>query len=465
MRKLIPFLICFIGFSCTSRKQTYLNIIEKEKASIPNYVSQKDESDRPYLEGSLNLEDALKIALQYNKQLKATLEEKAISKGRETEAISFIMPNLNASASYSHLKHTLVIKGKTVNVSDLNNYSLDLMVRQPIFHGGALYANIVAASLGRHLADEQIRGQVQRTIFETTKAYLDVLLARSLFQVAEKAVLSAKGHLKEVESKLEEGISSQFDKLRAQVEASNFEAGLIKQQNHLNLAEKALLKIIGASLKSKVKLTDGLNYEPFQIKLSKALKTALLNRHEVMSAALALGVQEEMLKRAKAGFLPKINGFAGYKWGKPEPQSNTTDSWGRAFSGGVSLEWPLFDGLRTKGAVDKEKALVRQKEFMLKNIKEMVSLNVEQALLSLQDADALVSSQKMDLKSAKEALELAELRFKEGMAPEIVVTDALSATARSESIYYSALYQHALARLNLDLAMGILSPAKQEGMK
>jgi len=268
-----------------------------------------------------------------------------------------------------------------------------------------------------------------------------------------------------VESKLKEGLASHYDQLRAQVEVSNFEAVLIKQQNHINLSQTTFLKVIGASLKSKVELTESLDYSEFHIEIEKALKIALLNRHEILSAALVLGIQEEGLKIARSGWLPKINSFFGYKWGKPEPQANTTDSWGRDWSGGVNLQWSIFDGLRTKGAVDREKALIRQKEYLLKNIKEIVSLNIEQALLSLQDADNLVKSQSFDLKRSKEALELAELNFKEGMAAEIVVTDALSATARSASLYYTALYQHSLSRLNLDLAMGILSfqSVKEEG--
>ena len=463
-KNILLIVFCVFCVSCTSTKQTYLNILEKEKKSVSTYISQKAETDQPYLLGKLSLEDSLKVALQYNKQLLAVLEEKAISKGRETEAVSFALPHLDASAAYSHLDHSLVVSGKTVSVKELDNYSLDLQVRQPIFHGGSIYAGIVTASLGRHVADEQIRGQIQKTVYDTVKAYFDVLLSHSLYQVNEKAVISAKGHLQEVESKLKEGLASHYDRLRAQVEVSNFEAELIKQQNHINLSQTAFLKTMGASLKSKIELSEKLDYSAFQIELEDALKIALLNRHEVLSSALALGIQKEGLKIARAGWLPKINGFFGYKWGKPEPQANTTDSWGKDWSGGVNLQWSIFDGLRTKGAVDKEKALIRQKEYMLKNIKEIVSLNVEQALLSLQDAEALVKSQSFDLRRSKEALELAELNFKEGMVTEIVVTDALSATAKSESLYYTALYQHAFSRLNLDLSMGILSPksVKQE---
>ncbi len=447
----------FFCFSCTNKHQVYLNILEKEKRSLPAYVAQKKEADKPSLKGLLSLEDAVKIALQYNKQLLAILEEKAISKGQETEAISLVLPKIDVSAAYSHLDHTLVIKDKNVKVTELDNYSLDLQVYQPIFHGGALYAGITSAFLACHLSDEQVKGQVQKTIYDAAKAYFDVLLSESLYLVNEKAVISAKSHLEEVQNKFKEGLASNYDKIRAEVEVTNFEAELIKQQNRVNLAKTGLLKILGASLKSEINLSSKLHYVSYDMPLDKALQTALLNRPEVLSAALAVGMQEQQLKVARSDWLPKINGFAGYKLGKPEPQANTTDSWGKQWSGGINLSWSIFDGLRTKGTVDKGKALVRQREYQLKNIKEMVALNVEQALLSLQDADALIRSQNLDLKRAQEGLELAQLNFKEGIASEIVVTDALSATARSESLYYSALYQHALSRLNLDLSMGTLS--------
>ncbi|MFA5250778.1 MAG: TolC family protein, partial [Parachlamydiales bacterium] len=384
--------------------------------------------------------------------------EKSIAQSKEKEAVSYSLPHLGVSAGYTHIEKT-PMGLKLIGLGKQDNYAVDLKVAQPLYRGGEIYAGITAAYLSSQAANEQIRGQVQKTIYDTVKAYFDLLLAQELYKVQQKALVTARNHLREVERKLKEGLSFKYDQLRAEVDVTNFEAELIKQKNHISLAEVLLLKTMGVSLKSRVALKDQLQYESAAMAYDEALKIALLNRYDVLSAVLALGIENEQVKIARSGYLPKINAFFGNQWGRrTNPQTGLLDAWGREWNYGLSLEWPIFDGLRTKAAISRAKAQVKQKEYLLENLKELVSLNVEQALFSLQDADALVQSQNLDLKRSAEALNLAELNFKEGLASELVLTDALSATVRSETLYYSAIYQHNLAKLNLDLAMGVLSP-------
>jgi len=62
------------------------------------------------------------------------------------------------------------------------------------------------------------------------------------------------------------------------------------------------------------------------------------------------------------------------------------------------------------------------------------------------------------LNRASEGLRLAEVGYREGVNTRVELTDARAALTRASGLYYQSLYQHTLARLNLQFATGILGP-------
>jgi outer membrane protein TolC len=124
----------------------------------------------------------------------------------------------------------------------------------------------------------------------------------------------------------------------------------------------------------------------------------------------------------------------------------------------VVLQWPLFSGLGREGRIMQEQARYRQKQYLLKNTEQKVFLEVQQAMLSLQDAEEFVDSQKLNLSRAGEGLRLAEVGFREGVNTQVEINDARAALTLASGLYYQSLFQHTMARLNVQLAMGVLGP-------
>jgi len=172
-------------------------------------------------------------------------------------------------------------------------------------------------------------------------------------------------------------------------------------------------------------------------------------------------MQKQMLNIAKSDYLPKINAQLAQRWGSEDANITTPDKWAKDLSVRVFLKWDILDFGSKRARVKEQAATLRQKEFLLKDTKESISLEVRQALLNLQDANKFVISQKLDLKRAKKALKLAKDGYAEGIKKEIEVSDALTSMTRSQSLYYQAIYQNNLALIQLKLVMGILNGDKK----
>ena len=427
---------------------------------------ESQEVSQTYLKGSLSLPDALRLGFAHNKSLQATLRERGIASGVVLEAYSNVLPSVSATAGYTRLDEVagFDVGGRSVSIGDVDNYSAGIEVRQPLFRGGGIPAALRAARWVSLLSDEQVRGAAQAVIYEIARAYYDTLLAQHLYEVNRDAVKSAKAHLRDVKAKRSRGVASDFDVLRAQVDVSLFEAEMIQQRNRVHLAKTRLLRAMGVSQDSEVTLSDELTYRPMKPVLDEAVRLAYQNRPDLCQAELNVQLQQEALRIARSAYWPRVDAWLRREWSRPEPHTSKVE-WGDAWSAGVSANWPLFDGFRREGRVRQEKERLRQREIQLVDAEERVLLEIRQALLTLRDAEEFVQSQRLNLERAKEALRLAEVEYRQGIADAVTVTEARAALTRARGLYYQAVYGHTVARLNLQRAMGILGPRAGEGLE
>jgi outer membrane protein TolC len=451
---------------CVSRESLVRDIRETRTSAYNQWVKMREAqaATEVTISGKLRLEDAVKLAIRQNKELQATLQEKEIARGKVVESYQAALPKVNAEGTYTRLDkvNTFDVGDVSIALGDVDNYSVDLTVSQPVFRGGAIGAALRAARLADLLSDEAVRSALQRTIYDVARAYYDALLFQHQVDVNEDAVRSAEVHLEDVRKKRRLGVASDYDVLRAEVDVSNFRAEMIKQKNSVDIAKSRLLKAMGVLQKSDIDLADELEYVPMKPVLEEAIRIGHENRPDLYQAELEVRLQKEALRVAKSRYWPQVDAFFEQLWGKPDPRSTTTNEWNDTWNAGLSVNLSLFDGLGREGRVHQQKATLAQSRYRLANTQEQAFLEIRQALLSLRNAEEFVESQKLNRSRAREGLRLAEVGYREGIASEVEVSDARSALTTASGLYYESVYGHAVSRLNLQLAMGILGPGPGE---
>lgn len=431
---------------------------------------QRDRDKQQELEtkisGKLSLADAIKLAMTNSKPLLAVTEEKQIAEGRILESYSQVLPILTANAGYTRLDQpqTITFGGNQLILGAKDNYSANLQVTQPVYRGGAILAALRAARIFSYLTDERTREAVQQTILEVTRSYYTTLLSQELYKVNEDAVISAKSHFEDVKHKKEQGVATQYDLLQAQVNVSLFEAEMIQQRNRVNIFKTRMLKVMGVSQEKDIELSDTLTFEPYKPVLEEAMRLAMEKRPDLYTTELNVRLQQEALTIAKSTFWPQINAAFTQEWTKPDPHDPTINDWGDAWNAGIYLSYPLFDGFGRIGRVKAENARLKQSTYEMMDAQERTVLEVRQSIVSIRDAEDFVISQKLNLDAAAEGLRLAEVGFKEGVNTEVDVIAARTSKTRTQGLYYQAIYDHMIARLELERAMGILTPQKTENV-
>jgi len=461
-------LICFVHAvaaivtlaGCVGSEQFYEDVTLSRDVAYRQWKNRKQHQAQlqTRISGELNIEDCLKLALVNNKTLQSVVEEKEIARGKELESYSAILPSVSLTGDYLRKDEvaSFDVGGGTVSLGDLDNYSTGLKVTQPVFAGGAIKARISAGKLFRLLADQTVRAATQDVIYQAQHGYYDVLLAQHLLGISADAVRSAQAHLDDVKQKRQGGVASDFDVLRAEVELSNFKADLIQNKNAINISKTQLLKVMGISQDSVFVLSSELTYLPLKMTMEQAVEAAFLNRPDLFGRQLDIKYRQELLKIARSKYWPTINGFYDNTWSKPDPHRSTDIEWGHAWQSGVMVAMPLFDGLTREGEIVQQKARLRQSQIDLIDAEETTLFELTRALLSIENTEEFVQSQRLNLVRAEEGLRLAEVGYKEGTNTQVEMIDAQAALTKARALYYQSVYSHITAKLDLQKAMGVL---------
>ena len=411
---------------------------------------------------TLTLEDSIKLALEQNPFYLAEKAKEDQASYMVREAVSSFFPALNAQGMHILDKKVMTIDmpsfvpgmpPQKIKLDFTRNYQFSLSFSLPLSAGGRLVSGYKQANYNLMSTKEAIRQSMQETVFNVKKAFYGYLLAKKFVEVSEEAVGLAEKHWKNVKSLYDVGMASKFDLLRSEVQVANLKPQLIRAKNGLSTAELGLKTLLGLDLKQPIEVKGELSYKEFEANVDADVAQALTNRPEMNQIKFQQQMAAEMLKMARGAYLPTlaIGGAYNY-WGNRF--KFTKDSWESYYSVNLVLDIPLFNGFVNSAKVGESKAMLRQLDYSRKGLSEMVKFEVQEAILSLQQAKESLLSQEKNVEQAQEAVRIADLNYGEGLATNLDVSFAQMALTQAKTNYSQALYDYALALAQLEKAIG-----------
>ncbi|MBN2409897.1 MAG: TolC family protein [Candidatus Aminicenantes bacterium] len=410
----------------------------------------------------LTLEKSIDLALAQNPFYLASRERVDAAEAKVREAASQFFPSLNAQGLQNLDEKVFVLefpsmipggRPQRVAIDFTRDYQLTLSFSVPLYTGGRLSAGYKSAKLNYMSSQESARQTTQETVFNVKRGFYNCLLARQLVQVTEEAIELAEKLLQNVRNMSEVGMASRLDLLRAEVRVANLKPPVIQARNNLALAELSLKTFLGLDVDQPVEIVGDMTYAPVEVDLEESVARSLANRPEVNQILYQKQMAGEMIKLAKADYLPTIaisgnyNTWADqFKFGK--------DTWQSFYSFNLVLNIPLFNGLQTPAKVAHSKALIRELEHTEKGLLNNIKFEVQSAYLNLNQAKESLLSQEKNVDAAKESVRVAELNYAEGLITITDVGAAQVALSEARINYLRAIYDYVISQAQLEKAMG-----------
>ncbi len=119
-----------------------------------------------------------------------------------------------------------------------------------------------------------------------------------------------------------------------------------------------------------------------------------------------------------------------------------------------ACQWNIFSGLDTKAQVSQARLRVEQFQEQHKDLSDQVRLDVQNAYLKVKETADRIRTTETAVTQAEENLRLNEERYKENVGTATDVIDADTLLTRTRVNYFTALYDHQMAKAELMWAIG-----------
>ena len=333
-----------------------------------------------------------------------------------------------------------------------------VMVRQPIYMGGAIKAANKIADIGESMADDDLDLKRQATLYGVYQAYWTTVsleqkrnLALSYKELVEK--LS-----QDVKKMISQGVATKADGLRVDVRVNEADMQLTQVVNGLSLSKMLLCQLCGLPLNEDIQLTDSAESKgnASALTLDNSADSTYSDRPEIRLLEHSIAISEQTTNLIRAGNLPKVSLVGGYMTTNP----SVYDGFRRRFSGvwnvGVIIQVPIWDWFDTTYKIRASKAATNIAKMELSDAREKVELQVTQSQYKMREAQKRLAMASQNIKSAEENLRCANLGFREGVMGITEVMEAQTAWQLAQSQKIDAEVEVKLSELSGAKALGTL---------
>ena len=408
----------------------------------------------------LSLRDAIQAAIDNNVNVRLLKERIAAAQAQADTSLGSLLPNV--SGYMNGRNQTVNLAAFGLPADRLGGLGLTRSVTDPfeVYDARAGFVqNLFSLSLIQRWRAAKTGVDVAGLEAEVTKR--DVMATVGLLYIeALRADEAVKARLADIElgeqllklakDRKAAGVATGLDVTREEVQLENNRQRWLVSQNEQESARLNLIRALGITFDVKLLLTDELKFVPVgRQRAEEALTIAREQRVELKAQETRQKLASLSLSSVTDERIPSLalNGDYGWIGVKPEDAFATRTI-------GLTLSVPIFDGGQRESRISENRSRVRQESIRMKDVADQVTLEVRNALLTLESSQQQVAVAQKGVDLASKELTFARDRFAAGLATNIEVTNAQTSMARARDNVIEALFRFNASRINLSRAKG-----------
>ena len=340
-----------------------------------------------------------------------------------------------------------------------NIFAAAVMLRQPIYMGGAITAANRMAEINEQLSANSFNAANQNTLYTIDQTYWTVVSLRQKERLAKSFLELVKKLDSDVHKMIQEGVATRADGLKVDVKVNEAEMAVTQVENGLSLAKMLLCQLCGLPVSDEITLADE-NTDNLSASAASAqfnMETAMSNRPELKMLENAVEISEQTTKLVRAAFLPQVALTGGYMVMNPNPFNGFEKEFSGVFNVGVLVRVPVWNWFEGAYKVRASKAATTMANLELDDAREKIELQVNQSSFKVKEANKRLAMALKNAERAEENLRCANLGFKEGVMQSTEVMEAQTAWLQAHTQKIDAAIDVRLSQISLNKALGILN--------
>ena len=412
----------------------------------------------------LTLSESIEIGMKNSKELKISHSKLISASAQVTSANSQLLPQLGFSAGYMRLSDippfevSLPILPKPIQISPviLDNYSLKLSLQQPLFTGFRLMSLKNMAQSNYKASESDFNGDKNDEALKIQIAFWNYYKAQQNDKVLEENLQQIKQHLDDTKNFEANGLATQNDVLKIEVQYSSTQLQKIEADNMLDIARMTFNQTIGLPLDSQTNIEAGdLSTTKVNYNLKDLLNEAKSSRNELKSLQYRVDASNKSITAAQSSWFPSLYLVGDYYYSKPNSRYlPAVDEFKNTWDVGVQLSWSLWNWGYTSSQTTIAEQNKIQAETSLSQLKDAVEIEVYQNYLTFKRAFDKVNVSTLGVDQAEENYRMIKDKYNSQVASSTDLIDAETALLAAKTNYVNSLVDYELARVRLDKSVG-----------
>ena len=461
----------------------------------------------------LSLQDAISIARRNNPLFLQSRSARQRAGAALRTAYGVLLPDVSTSFSNSYREGRAQFFGGQQFGSTSDVISTDASLNMQVSYSGTNLmapkvqrANLDAAESDLTNADAVLRNAV-------TGQYLNVLAAQARAQLNDTLLASAQAQLELSQARAAVGAATTLDVRRAEVQVGQARVAVLRERNNIETETLRLFQQLGVEQPANVRLTTELPVTEPNLNLQELLSNARRQNPAIAAARSREGASNMVVRQARSAYLPTLSlrtGISGFtsqesdidaaiaderdsraqnrsscfgtdslrvRAGLPSISARCNDS-RLSFTDtdaaimraensrypfdftrdpitfSATLSFPLFNGFQREQRLQEAEANRSDARYNVRAQELRVTQEVNSGYKNLLTAYEAVQIQTQNSAAAREALALAQERFRVGANTFVDVVQARADFQRAESDRINAIYEFHRAYATLESAVG-----------
>jgi outer membrane protein len=416
----------------------------------------------------MSLEQAVKLAMENNPELRTARLEVDRSDARVMEAIGSALPAIDLTGRYAHALEKPVFflpdfsnlaSGRTMAVKIGSDFSMDATIAaKQILFNGAVFVGVGAANIYSQLARVMHFAKQVETVTKVKKAYYGALLANEVVAMMRSSLRNAEDNLKNVQLMRQQGILSEYDELRATVGVDNLRPAVIQSETNAILALENLRNAAGIGSAGNISLSDSLRFVLVDDSLLQRAESIMLEANPNLNAVKRqVDLNSAIIFAERSSYLPIVSAFGQYQYQAAKNNFNfSTNDFIRSAQVGINISMNIFQGLQTNSRVEQAQLEKRKSEEQHTSVERSLRTGLNAIRGNIAQTRKRVEAQGKTVETATRGYAIVTTRFLANAATQLEVNDAQLALNQARVNRVQAIYDYLVATAELDQMIGRL---------